>query len=61
MTETATRHLDRREFVQGTLSGQGAEYMADLARSAGSWPGYRFTSAPLTLPAAGSGLGHGTA
>ncbi|HEY6923575.1 MAG TPA: M20/M25/M40 family metallo-hydrolase [Steroidobacteraceae bacterium] len=31
-----------------------------LPRSAGSWPGYRFTSAPLNLPAAGFGLGHGT-
>jgi acetylornithine deacetylase/succinyl-diaminopimelate desuccinylase-like protein len=31
-----------------------------LPRSAGSWPGYRFTSAPLSLPAAGFGLGHGT-
>jgi acetylornithine deacetylase/succinyl-diaminopimelate desuccinylase-like protein len=29
-------------------------------RSPGSWPGYRFTSAPLNLPAAGFGLGHGT-
>jgi len=31
-----------------------------LPRSAGSWPGYRFTSAPLSLPAAGFGLGSGT-
>jgi acetylornithine deacetylase/succinyl-diaminopimelate desuccinylase-like protein len=29
-------------------------------RSPGSWPGYRFTSAPLNLPAAGFGLGYGT-
>ncbi len=29
-------------------------------RSPGSWPGYRFTSPPLSLPAAGFGLGHGT-
>ncbi len=31
-----------------------------LPRSAGSWPGYRFTNAPLSLPAGGFGLGHGT-
>jgi acetylornithine deacetylase/succinyl-diaminopimelate desuccinylase-like protein len=30
-----------------------------LPRSPGSWPGYRFTSAPLSLPAVGFGLGHG--
>jgi acetylornithine deacetylase/succinyl-diaminopimelate desuccinylase-like protein len=29
-------------------------------RSAGSWPGYIFTSAPLSLPAGHFGLGHGT-
>jgi acetylornithine deacetylase/succinyl-diaminopimelate desuccinylase-like protein len=29
-------------------------------RSPGSWPGYRFTSPPLSLPAAGFGLGYGT-
>ncbi len=26
----------------------------------GSWPGYRFTNPPLSLPAGGFGLGHGT-
>jgi acetylornithine deacetylase/succinyl-diaminopimelate desuccinylase-like protein len=31
-----------------------------LPRSPGSWPGYRFTNAPLSLPAGGFGLGHGT-
>ena len=31
-----------------------------LPRSPGSWPGYRFTNPPLSLPAAGFGLGHGT-
>src|SRR5580698_9662336 len=31
-----------------------------LPRSAGSWPGYRFTSPPLRLAAADFGLGHGT-
>ncbi len=31
-----------------------------VPRSPGSWPGYRFTSAPLNLPALGFGLGHGT-
>ena len=30
------------------------------ARSAGSWPGIRFTGAPLHLPAAQFGLGHGS-
>jgi acetylornithine deacetylase/succinyl-diaminopimelate desuccinylase-like protein len=29
-------------------------------RSAGSWPGYVFTKAPLSLPAGHFGLGHGT-
>ena len=29
-------------------------------RSAGSWPGYVFTGAPLRLPAGHFGLGHGT-
>lgn len=29
-------------------------------RSAGSWPGYVFTSAPLGIPAGHFGLGHGT-
>jgi len=29
-------------------------------RSAGSWPGYVFTNAPLSLPAGHFGLGHGT-
>jgi acetylornithine deacetylase/succinyl-diaminopimelate desuccinylase-like protein len=29
-------------------------------RSAGSWPGYVFTSPPLSLPAGHFGLGHGT-
>jgi acetylornithine deacetylase/succinyl-diaminopimelate desuccinylase-like protein len=31
-----------------------------LPRSPGSWPGYRFTSPPLSLPALDFGLGHGT-
>jgi hypothetical protein len=29
-------------------------------RSAGSWPGFIFTAAPLSLPAGHFGLGHGT-
>ncbi len=29
-------------------------------RNPGSWPGYRFTSPPLSLPALDFGLGHGT-
>jgi acetylornithine deacetylase/succinyl-diaminopimelate desuccinylase-like protein len=31
-----------------------------LPRSAGSWPGYVFTNAPLSKPAGGFGLGHGS-
>src|SRR5690242_6476324 len=31
-----------------------------LPRSPGSWPGYVFTGAPLSLPAGHFGLGHGT-
>jgi|SRR5579872_999323 len=31
-----------------------------LPRNPGSWPGYRFTSPPLSLPAVQFGLGHGT-
>jgi acetylornithine deacetylase/succinyl-diaminopimelate desuccinylase-like protein len=31
-----------------------------VPRSPGSWPGYRFTGPPLSLPAGGFGLGHGT-
>ena len=31
-----------------------------LPRSPGSWPGYRFTNAPLNLPAGQFGMGHGT-
>ena len=31
-----------------------------LPRSAGSWPGYVFTGAPLNKPAGHFGLGHGS-
>jgi acetylornithine deacetylase/succinyl-diaminopimelate desuccinylase-like protein len=31
-----------------------------VPRNPGSWPGYRFTNPPLSLPAGGFGLGHGT-
>ena len=31
-----------------------------VPRSPGSWPGYRFTDAPLSLPAGGFGMGYGT-
>lgn len=31
-----------------------------VPRSPGSWPGYRFTNPPLSLPAGQFGLGHGT-
>ena len=31
-----------------------------MPRSPGSWPGYRFTNPPLSLPAGSFGMGHGT-
>ena len=31
-----------------------------VPRNPGSWPGYRFTAPPLSLPAGDFGLGHGT-
>jgi hypothetical protein len=31
-----------------------------VPRNPGSWPGYRFTGPPLSLPAGDFGLGHGT-
>ncbi len=45
--------------VLGTYRKLGSSPQV-LPRSAGSWPGYRFTNAPLSLPAGGFGLGHGT-
>jgi acetylornithine deacetylase/succinyl-diaminopimelate desuccinylase-like protein len=45
--------------VVGTFKQLGTTPQV-LPRSAGSWPGYRFTSPPLSLPAGGFGLGHGT-
>jgi len=45
--------------VLATLTKLGSAPLV-LPRSPGSWPGYRFTSAPLSLPAGGFGLGHGT-
>jgi acetylornithine deacetylase/succinyl-diaminopimelate desuccinylase-like protein len=45
--------------VVGTFTKLGVTPLV-TPRSPGSWPGYRFTSPPLSLPAGGFGLGHGT-
>src|SRR5689334_5490043 len=45
--------------VVATFTELGASPLV-VPRSPGSWPGYRFTSPPLSLPAGGFGLGHGT-
>lgn len=45
--------------VVATFAKLGASPLV-VPRSPGSWPGYRFTSPPLSLPAGGFGLGHGT-
>ena len=47
------------QAVLGTYGELGYKPQV-LPRSPGSWPGYRFTNAPLNLPAGGFGLGHGT-
>jgi len=45
--------------VLATFSKLGSAPL-QLPRNPGSWPGYRFTAPPLSLPAGGFGLGHGT-
>jgi acetylornithine deacetylase/succinyl-diaminopimelate desuccinylase-like protein len=45
--------------VLATFSKLGSAPL-QLPRDPGSWPGYRFTAPPLSLPAGGFGLGHGT-
>jgi acetylornithine deacetylase/succinyl-diaminopimelate desuccinylase-like protein len=45
--------------VVSTFTKLGAKPLV-TPRSPGSWPGYRFTSPPLSLPAGGFGMGHGT-
>jgi acetylornithine deacetylase/succinyl-diaminopimelate desuccinylase-like protein len=45
--------------VLATFSKLGSPPLV-VPRSPGSWPGYRFTSPPLSLPAGDFGLGHGT-
>ena len=45
--------------VVSTFMKLGAKPLV-TPRSPGSWPGYRFTSPPLSLPAGGFGMGHGT-
>jgi acetylornithine deacetylase/succinyl-diaminopimelate desuccinylase-like protein len=44
--------------VLGTYRKLGMNPLV-LPRSPASWPGYRFTGAPLNLPAGAFGLGHG--
>jgi acetylornithine deacetylase/succinyl-diaminopimelate desuccinylase-like protein len=45
--------------VVSTFTKLGAKPLV-TPRSPGSWPGYRFTSPPLSLAAGGFGMGHGT-
>jgi len=45
--------------VVASFSRLGAKPLV-VPRSPGSWPGYRFTDAPLSLPAGGFGMGYGT-
>lgn len=46
--------------VEAAVYRQGGIDPVILPRSAGSWPGYVFTGAPLHLPAGPFGLGHGS-
>ena len=50
------------KFIKGLLASYRKLGLSPsvMPRSPGSWPGYRFTNAPLSLPACGFGLGHGT-
>jgi acetylornithine deacetylase/succinyl-diaminopimelate desuccinylase-like protein len=45
--------------VVATFTNLGSKPFV-LPRSPGSWPGYRFTNPPLSLPAGGFGMGYGT-
>ncbi len=57
-----TQTDENSKFMQGVLRTYRELGVAPqvVPRSPGSWPGYRFTSPPLSLPAGGFGLGHGT-
>jgi acetylornithine deacetylase/succinyl-diaminopimelate desuccinylase-like protein len=55
-TDPASKLIQTQLAVYGK-SGFAAQLWP---RSAGSWPGYVFTSIPLNLPAGHFGLGHGT-
>ena len=46
------------QLAIASYKARGVETMLS-PRSAGSWPGYVFTNAPLSLPAIHFGLGHG--
>jgi acetylornithine deacetylase/succinyl-diaminopimelate desuccinylase-like protein len=50
------------KFIQTELAAYRALGLDPMLwpRGAGSWPGYVFTNAPLSLPAGHFGLGHGT-
>jgi acetylornithine deacetylase/succinyl-diaminopimelate desuccinylase-like protein len=53
---SATSPLVQQALATYQARGIGTMVMP---RSAGSWPGYVFTNAPLSLPAVHFGLGHG--
>ncbi|HKD54678.1 MAG TPA: M20/M25/M40 family metallo-hydrolase [Steroidobacteraceae bacterium] len=55
-TDVNSRLIQRQ---LATYRGLGADPQL-WPRSAGSWPGYLFTGAPLSLPAGHFGMGHGT-
>ena len=57
-TETAeTSSLIKAELATYTRAGVKTSVYPRLS---GSWPGFVFTSAPVSLPAGQFGLGHGT-
>jgi len=57
-----TQTDENSKFMQAVLKTYRKLGVAPqvVPRSPGSWPGYRFTSPPLSLAAGGFGLGHGT-
>ena len=57
-----TQTDENSKFMQAILKTYRKLGLAPqvVPRSPGSWPGYRFTNPPLSLPAGGFGLGHGT-
>jgi hypothetical protein len=58
---TTRRRPTRTAAVRWSLPPTALGVQPELwPRSAGSWPGYVFTDAPLSLPAGHFGLGYGT-